>query len=197
MKIYFTASTTGKKRYRAKYEKIVRILEEMRHRVIMTFLTAEEQKEFLKKSPQTVYEEARKQIEDADVVIAELGDYTFGSFGVGWRISFALSIQKPVLCLYPKGYDEYYISPLLKGSTSEFLTLKSYTMKSLKNLLSGYLDKISKRKKVRINLIITPLIDHYLDWIAFRRKLPKSKIIRDLIYQAIEFDKEYQKNKLL
>lgn len=195
MRIYFTASTAGKKKCRTRYEKIVKILEEMGHRVIMTFLTAEEQKSFLKKSAQEIYEETKKQLEEADVVVAELGDYSFGSFGVGWRVNYALSIQKPVLCIYPEGYDTYYISPLLKGSTSEFLTLRSYKIRSLKKMFEKYFSKISGKRGTRLNFITTPLIDDYLDWVAFHRKIPKSKTLRDLVYQAIEKDDEFHKNK--
>lgn len=193
MKVYFTASTTGKKKYKIRYQKIIKVLEEMDHGVTTNFLTFTEQKKFLKKTPRVVYKETQKQIKDTDVVITELGDYVFGSFGVGWRVNYALSIQKPVLCLYPKGYDAYYISPLLKGSSSEFLTLKQYTMRSLKKLLEKYFNKIKKRQGVRINFITTPLIADYLNWIAYYRKVSKSKLIRDLLSQAIRSDKEYQR----
>lgn len=195
MKVYFTASTTGKKKYQTRYQKIVGILEEMGHKVTTTFLTVREQKKFLKKSAQAVYEETKKQIEEADVVMAELGDYTFGSFGVGWRVNYALSLQKPVLCLYPESYDTYYISPLLKGSTSEFLTLKPYTVRSLKKILEKYFKRISDKQGARINFITTPLIDEYLDFVSFQRKIPKSKLIRDLLLKSAESDEEFHKFK--
>lgn len=195
MKIYFTASTTGKKRFRTRYQKIIKILEEMGHKVVTSFLTAKEQKEFLKKPANQVYEETKKQIEESDAVVVEIGDYTFGSFGVGWRVNYALSIQKPVLCLYPKDYDTYYISPLLKGSTSEFLTLKEYTMRSLRSIFTKFFKQVLRKQTKRINLFITPLIEEYLEWSSFHRKTSKSQLIRDLILQTIKSDKEFQKTK--
>jgi len=195
MKIYFTASTTGKKKFRTRYLKIIKILEEMGHKVTTTFLTSQEQKKFLKKPPAVVYEETKKQIENSDVIIAELGDYTFGSFGVGWRVNYALSLQKPVLCLYPKGYDTYYISPLLKGSTSEFLTLKEYSFRNLRKMLEKYFKRLRRKPGSRLNFITTPLIDDYLEWVSFQRKIAKSELIRDLLFKAIEADKEYQRYK--
>lgn len=195
LKVYFTASTAGKKKFYPKYKKIIQILQKMENDVLTTFLTSAEQKEFLKKSAQDVYEETKKQIEESDIIVAELGDYTFGSFGIGWRVNYALSLQKPVLCLFPENYDTYYISPLLKGSTSEFLTIKFYNLKSLRKIFEKYFMKVSNKQDMRINFYITPLIDAYLDWVTFRRKIPKSKVIRDLIFKEIESDNEYQKIK--
>ena len=166
----------------------------MGHEVITSFLSSKEQKDYLKKSAQQIYEETKKQIEETNIFIAELGDYSFGSFGVGWRVNYALSLQKYVLCLYPEGYDPYYISPLLKGSTSEFLTLKSYTLRFLKKIMEKYFSKVTEKQGTRLNFITTPLIDNYLEWVSFHRKVPKSKVIRDLIYKAIEEDQEFPKN---
>lgn len=192
MKVYFTASTTGKKMYGVRYQKIAETLKKMGHPVFTNFLTSKEQEEFLKKTAETVYKETQKQIEEADVIIVELGDYAFGSFGIGWRVNYALSVRKPVLCLYPEGYDTYYISPLLKGNTSEYLTLQPYTIRSLKNILEKYFAKIRTQQGSRINFVTTPLIDDYLSWVVYHRDVSKSKLIRDLLYQKIKSDKEYQ-----
>ena len=195
MKIYFTASTTGKEKNKARYQKIIAILEKMGHIVTTNFLASREQKEFLKKDSKLVYKETKNQLKSADVVIAELGDYVFGSFGVGWRVNYALSIKKPVLCLYPKGYDTYYISPLLKGNTSEYLTLKSYTLRSLEKFFEQYFNKVQHGQSSRVNFFITPTINDYLDWVNYRRKISKSKLIRDLLSRAMEKDEEYQKDR--
>jgi len=195
MKVYFTASTTGKKKFRDRYLKIVKVLEKLGHKVMITFLTTKEEKDFLKKSAKIVCQETKKQIEETDVVIAELGDYTFGSFGVGWRVNYALSIQKPVLCLYPEGYDTYYISPLLKGSTSEFLTLKSYTLRLLPKILAKYFKRVKRRQSGRVNFVSTPLINEYLEWAVFHKGTTKSELIRDLLLKAAQNDKGFQKRK--
>jgi len=195
MKVYFTASTTGKKRNRARYQKIILILREMGHDVVTTFLASREQKEFLKKDAKIVYKETKEQLKEADVVIAELGDYVFGSFGVGWRVNYALSIKKPVLCLYPKGYDTYYLSPLLKGSTSEYLTIQSYTFRSLNKFFEKYFSKLQRGQNRRVNFFITPMIDDYIKWVSYQRKISKSELIRDLLSKAMKKDEEYQKDK--
>lgn len=121
MNIYFACSITGGREFEPVYQAIVAALEAEGH-VIPTSHLASSEVTGLEKvvSPQDVYQRDIQWIEQADMVIAEVST---PSHGVGYEIAFALSIGKPVLCLYREGRA---VSKMLTGNSHPKITIRIY-----------------------------------------------------------------------
>jgi nucleoside 2-deoxyribosyltransferase len=70
--------------------------------------------------PVTVYQRDSAWVEACDAMIAEVST---PSHGVGYEIALALTLGKPVLCLYRQGAR---ISKMVTGNTEPMLTVESY-----------------------------------------------------------------------
>lgn len=119
MNIYFACSITGGREFEETYQQIVAALTQDGHFIPTSHLA---QSEFMQKehvlTPPEVYERDVKWIRDCDVLIAEVST---PSHGVGYEIGYALSVGKPVLCLY---LQDRRVSKMITGNTS--LTAKAY-----------------------------------------------------------------------
>lgn len=190
MTIYFTASTAGHRKKRKQYEEIIKVFEKMGHKVVTSFTPGEVWEKRKPRDPQKVYKQTKEGIDEADLVIAEM---TNPSFGVGYRLNYALAHNKYALVLYPQGLGVLAKSPLWEGNPSEFLTKKSYSMKNVKEILKNYFESIGKKTNIKINFIISPQLDQYLKWIVFHKETSKSDFIRTLIQEAMGADIKYQR----
>lgn len=189
MTIYFTASTAGRRKKKKQYEKIIEILKKMGHNVETSFTPNEVWEKRKPRDPQKVYRETKEGIDKADAIIVEM---TNPSFGVGYRLNYALAHNKYALVLYPQGLGVLAKSPLWEGNPSEFLTKKSYSMKNVNEILKNYFDGIGGKTNIKINFIVSPQLDQYLKWVVFHKKTSKSDFIRNLIQEAMSNDIEYQ-----
>jgi 2'-deoxynucleoside 5'-phosphate N-hydrolase len=121
MNIYFACSITGGREFETVYQAIVAGLEADGH-VIPTSHLASSEVVGLEKvvSPQEVYLRDIQWIDEADLVIAEVST---PSHGVGYEVAHALSIGKPVLCLYQQGQA---VSKMLTGNTHANIQVQTY-----------------------------------------------------------------------
>jgi nucleoside 2-deoxyribosyltransferase len=121
MNIYFACSITGGREFEPIYQAVVAALESQGH-VIPTSHLASSEVVMMDKivTPQEIYRRDIQWIEQADRVIAEVST---PSHGVGYEIAYALSIGKPVSCLYQKGRA---VSKMLTGNTHVNLQIESY-----------------------------------------------------------------------
>lgn len=121
MNIYFACSITGGREFEPIYQAIVAALESQGH-VIPTSHLASSEVIMLDKivTPQEVYQRDIQWIDGADLVIAEVST---PSHGVGYEIAYALSIGKPVSCLYHQGRA---VSKMLTGNTHVNLQIETY-----------------------------------------------------------------------
>ena len=121
MKIYFACSITGGRAYEAVYQSITRALLEAGFEVPTAHLAlsgvVHEEKII---QPQTVYARDVALMRSADALIAEV---SVPSHGVGYEIGFALSLGKPVLCLYEGGRS---VSKMITGNPDPNLTIRTY-----------------------------------------------------------------------
>jgi nucleoside 2-deoxyribosyltransferase len=74
--------------------------------------------------PVTVYQRDIAWVEACDVMIAEVST---PSHGVGYEIALALTLGKPVLCLYRQGAR---VSKMITGNTEPMLTVEAYASES-------------------------------------------------------------------
>jgi nucleoside 2-deoxyribosyltransferase len=121
MNIYFACSITGGREFEPVYQAIVAGLEADGHVIPTSHLASSEVVGMEKVvSPQDVYQRDIQWIDQADLVIAEVST---PSHGVGYEVAYALSIGKPVLCLFQQGRA---VSKMLTGNTHAKIRVKTY-----------------------------------------------------------------------
>ncbi|MCX7996971.1 MAG: hypothetical protein N2691_04470 [Patescibacteria group bacterium] len=177
MKVYFTASIAGKDQYIENYCSISGYLRSKNIDVIADHI--------LKGNEQTVNKESREQrlkfhkqlehwIHTSDCMIAET---SFPSISVGYEISLALKLGKPVLVMFSKGDPP----SLLAYHNDEKLMCEKYSMDNISEVLDSFLHFVHEKSDMRFTFFITPRIASFLDGVARDDKLPKSVYLRKLI----------------
>jgi len=122
MNIYFACSITGGRELESVYQEIVTALIKDGHEIPTSHLARSEAVENERNlTPRDVYERDVNWIKNCDVLIAEV---SVPSHGVGYEISFALNIGKPVLCLYQK---ERKVSKMITGNPDNALSVCAYS----------------------------------------------------------------------
>jgi nucleoside 2-deoxyribosyltransferase len=121
MKIYFACSISGGRKDEKAYQYLVRVLEDMGIEVPTAHI-AETGIEIVDggENPLDIYQRDVNWIDESDLLIAEVST---PSHGVGYEIGYALSLQKPVLCLYDQGV---VVSKMITGNPHPLLSVKAY-----------------------------------------------------------------------
>jgi nucleoside 2-deoxyribosyltransferase len=137
MEIYFGCSITGGRNQENEYQEIVKILKELGHQVPTAHLSQPGVEELEKiVDPVEVYNRDVNWIDNCDAMIAEVST---PSHGVGYEIGYALSSQKPVLCLHQSGV---LISKMISGNMNPLLHVKEYGSTSeFSSLIEEFLDQ--------------------------------------------------------
>jgi nucleoside 2-deoxyribosyltransferase len=121
MKIYFSCSLTGGRGDEAIYAAIVDDLLARGHDVLSAHLartgvmTLEQRVD-----PREIYQRDVYWVKDCDALVAEVST---PSHGVGYEIALALTLHKPVLCLYRQGAR---VSKMITGNDEPSLTVTAY-----------------------------------------------------------------------
>jgi hypothetical protein len=119
------------------------------------------------------HKQLRSWILSSQCVVVET---SFPSVSVGFEISLALQLNKPVLVLYL-----HEPPTLLSGYDSERLICERYTPQSLSTLIDEYLNYVQSQSDHRFTFFISSKINHYLDGVSKRKNVPKSVYLRQLI----------------
>lgn len=182
MIIYFTASIAAKKQYLPNYVRIIDFLKSKRHKVISEHITdtTESQISLLTKEDRMKFhDQLEKWVKSCDFMIAET---SFPSISVGYEISLALRVGKPVLILYSEGEPP----SLLAHHKDDKLVCEKYTPETVKEIINDFIKYIEGKSDLRFTFFITPEITHYLDEVTKKEKLPKSVYLRKLIEEDME-----------
>lgn len=177
MKVYFTASLSAKEQYQKNYEAIIAFLKNQKVQVVSD--------QIMNKTEKSVSTETREErlkfhkqlehwIHTCDCMIAET---SFPSISVGYEISLALKVGKPVLVMYSKGEPP----SLLAYHNDEKLMCEKYSLNNVSEIVNSFLHFVHEKSDMRFTFFITPRIASYLDGIAKEEKLPKSVYLRKLI----------------
>lgn len=185
MKVYFTASITGKKYYLENYKEIIKSLKRLGHTVLSEHVISGPEKFNLlsKKERMKFHEKLNNLISRCDLFIAEV---SFPSLSVAYEISLALKKDKPTLILYLETNEEQELPGILEGMESERLLISQYRPAELPDLLGYSVNFLKQKVDQRFTFFITPKISHYLDEITKRRKTPRSVYLRRLIEKDME-----------
>ncbi len=185
LKIYFTASIAAKDQYIDNYRKVVDYIEKKGHSIIADHILHVSESEVNHASREDrlkFHNQLEKWIHSSDALIA---DTSFPSISVGYEISLALRVGKPVLVLYSEGEPP----SLLAHHSDEKLLCERYTAQTLPGILEDFIHYIDSKADLRFTFFITPKIASYLDTIAKKEKLPKSVYLRKLIEE--DMDKKF------
>lgn len=121
MNIYFSCSITGGRADQAVYEAIVAALLADGHEVPTAHLSSPDIMALeAVVTPEEVYHRDVKWVTECDALIAEVST---PSHGVGYEIALALSLGKPVLCLYRSGRK---VSKMITGNDHAALRQAEY-----------------------------------------------------------------------
>jgi 2'-deoxynucleoside 5'-phosphate N-hydrolase len=121
MNIYFACSITGGREFEHIYHSLTAALLSDGHEVPTAHL-AEKTAPVLEAAlpAREVFERDVSWIRSADALLAEV---SVPSHGVGFEIGFALSAEKPVLCLHQAGQK---LSKMISGNPHSRLRISSY-----------------------------------------------------------------------
>ncbi len=118
----------------------------------------------------------------------------------GYLIALALTQQKPILYLLPKGVSlpDQLKSLQENGKLKKLLLLRYYSDRTLFNHLVDFIDLIETGElrrevpTVKFTLRFTPRADRYITWKSRQQKLAKADYLRKLIDREIQSDEGYQ-----
>jgi nucleoside 2-deoxyribosyltransferase len=122
MKIYFSCAITGGRDFEPVYQAITAALLSAGHTVPTAHLADSGVKTLEGRlSPRQVYERDIAWIKECDALVAEVST---PSHGVGYEVAYALSLGKPVLCLYQ---EDRPITKMLSGNTNPTIQVSQYS----------------------------------------------------------------------
>ena len=124
-------------------------------------------------------------VKKSDVVVMEV---TGHSMSMGYLISKALEMNKPVVALHKKEYIPVFI----KGIGDQKLMICEYSEENVEEVIEKALKKASGLIDVIYNFFVSPKILNYLDWVASKKMLPRSVFLRNLIEREMKKDKEFK-----
>lgn len=177
MKAYFTASIAGKKDFLNNYEQIVNLLQAKSVEVLADHILNKEKSQIhmeTKTERLQFQKKLVKWISGSDFLVAET---TFPSISVGYEISMAVTMHKPVLLLYSEGDPP----SLLGGNTDERIICENYANDTLDEIVEYFLYYVKDSNDTRFTFYITSAIARYLDAISKKARIPKSVYLRHLI----------------
>lgn len=192
MKVYFSATITDDEQYKSSYKKILNILKQGKHDIYEYGSDQLDTSKILSQSDDEIlkiYRELDKFLKQADVYIA---DISLPSVAIGYEISQAIVLRKPVLALIN---EKSSFQPLatIKGNKSRYLELEKYNVDTLPKILKDFMKKSKKKLDSKFILIVSPEIDSYLTWSSQENRMHKAQIVRDAIEKVMSKDTEYKK----
>jgi nucleoside 2-deoxyribosyltransferase len=121
MNIYFACSITGGREFESIYQAITSALLSAGHLVPTAHLADSRVRAFEGQvDPRDVFERDTAWIRNCEALVAEVST---PSHGVGYEVAYALSLGKPVLCVFREGQP---ISKMLTGNSLPNMSVKSY-----------------------------------------------------------------------
>lgn len=126
-----------------------------------------------------------ESVKKADIIVMEVSGH---SMSMGYLVSKALEMNKPVVALHKKEHVPSFIT----GIDDPKLIIAEYNEENVEQIIKDALKKASCLIDVRFNFFVSPKILNYLDWVAQKRMLPRSVFLRDLIEKEMKKDKEFR-----
>lgn len=174
---YFTASIAAKDQYIKNYTQIIESVKANDINIIADHILNTSEPEVNSSSREkrlAFHRQLEEWIHKCDALIAET---SYPSISVGYEISLALRVGKPVLVLYSGGEAP----SLLAHHSDEKILTEKYNLSSLHEIIKDFKNFVESKADLRFTFFITPSIAAYLDSIVKDKKTPKSVYLRELI----------------
>lgn len=178
MRVFFTASFRGKKKFQNFYDLVLDTIETYCDDVISpeagNYLTVISNKEKMKLKDlhKIHYEAIRRSIQSADVVIMEM---SYPDFQLGHEATLAINSKKPVLCL---SLDE----DISEKIDSHYFFGSKYNANNIDEIVSNFLKRFSKNNlNNRFNMFLSASQLNHIEEKSKKRKLSTSAYVRWLI----------------
>lgn len=183
MKILYIHGNLEDSKYKENHKRMFTQLKRMRHSVEVENQHFQEIPDYRK-----LLDAIKLQIQGADAVMAEVSEFTPE---LAYKISFALANEIPVIayCIYD---DFSNVSPVLIGNTHPLYTFRKYMADSIEETLKNDMLYVANLANNQFTFIISPGIKSYLDWNYKHRKISRGLLIRILIEEKMQNDKEYR-----
>lgn len=178
MKIFYTASFYGKKKYQKYFDLVLNSIERMKVDLrspekgnYLDLITRKDKKR-LKNNRLIHYEAIRKGIQWADAVIIEISNE---DFQLGHEATLAIQNKKPVLCLsiyedFGKKINNKYFHGAKYNEYNVHVIVGEFIRKAKKELLSE-----------RFNCFLSPSQVQYLKKSSEEKNMNMSEYLRELI----------------
>jgi len=177
MNVYFTASIVGKKKYLEHYRHIIDVVRKSGHTITSDHIIDSEPEQKInlqsEQKREQFHKKLKKWIMDSQCMIVET---SFPSISVGFEISLALNLNKPVLVLYTNEAPT-----LLSGYNDEKLICEQYDFNTASGIIEDFLNYVKGTSEHRFTFFITTGMNKFLDDISKKKKMPKSVYLRQLI----------------
>lgn len=187
MKVFFIADRRSKEMM-TNYTQIIKELEKGGAKVDKSWInrsSEEDSHDF-----ENAYKRNMKSIKECDVIVAEVSELTTG---IGFLISTALNLKKPVLAMFNRS-SKVPASTTLKGSNNKLLDFREYSDTDVPAQIKGFFGKVKSLLDTKFILIISPEIERYLEWASDYRRMHKAQIVRQAIEDMIGKDKEFKEH---
>lgn len=176
MKIFFTASFEGKKKYQKSYDMILNYIEELGHEVVSpekgNYKKLLSKKDLEQSEKAVHYSAIKKGILWADAVVLEISTE---DFQLGHEATLAIQNKKPVLCL---SRDENYAEKI----KDRYFFGGKYNQFNFEELIENFLTKVEKQSlNRRFNLFLSERQFELLQKKANENKVSISEYLRSLI----------------
>jgi hypothetical protein len=180
MKIFLGASIHGKAKYQVNYQLIADEAQAQGHTVLSDHVLGTTQ-EVVASGDQDAdlafHRKVMDGLKQADALFAEV---SYPSTSVGYLVSVAVQMGKPVVVFY-SGTEEPHLFRSLEKTNDKFQIIRYNSLENLKSEIPFAAEFVSSVQDVRFNFFISPELSVYLDWIARNRKIPRSVYLRNLI----------------
>lgn len=176
MKVYFTAAIARNDETFRRYSSIISHLRSLGYSVVSNIEAP---------AKDTIDEVSRETLLDLQNTVEHwIHDCNFmvvdtlsPSVSVGYEISQALRLRKPVLVFH----DTSGPPSLLRFHKNVNLISERYDPKAFKDAIDRFVRAIEWKAETKFIFLITPEIAAFLDYIVAREKTPKSVYVRKLI----------------
>lgn len=194
MKVYFTCSTAELKKYRESYFAIRQYLLDKGHILTRDWLPEAERRlnigETSMQDVRDIYKACMSALKEADLVIIE---DTVSNFSTGHQISSALRLGKPTLVLWQGRKRRSFDRMFIHGLRSDVLEVAEYTNRNLTEVLQVFIGKYDETtEKNQFHLVLGNAERRYLDWSQLTKGDSRTKVIRELLREAMEADEGYR-----
>lgn len=177
MTIYFTASLNRSQKDQEYYTIIVSFLKKKGHDVIADQILQKTRNTVHHQSPEErkkYFEKVEHWLTECDAVIAEV---TNQSVSVGYEISRAQHLKKPILILF----HDTNAPSLLQFQPDESVICETYNTRTIDSILEEFLEYAGETQDTRFTFFIKPSLTAHLEKKARELHTTKSGYLRGLI----------------